>query len=379
MSAGTGAAPGPASAVVVREVDPATDPRWDAYVGTHPAASAYHRSAWLRVLATEYDQPLTALAGEDAGGRIAGVLPLVRTRGIPFGIGGALGSPRLCSLPRTPAAGPVADHPAATAALLEAGVRRAEALGVRVQLKPVTSDLDGLVPELVGVPWRLTYVLHMPSDPEACCFDSRRRERRLHHLVRKAEADGVSVETGSFADLDDWYRLYLDAMRLHAQPARPRRLFQALLAACEADPAFGRLSVAVVRDGGARRVVAGIFVLNGTETTSYAFTGLDRGAAARSHPVDALVWDAIHRSHAAGLRRFDLGEVPNGHEALATFKLKWGTTPEPVRRYYWPPIPPEEVAETGPSPGSGSRAVAAWRRVPLPVTALAGRIVHRYL
>jgi CelD/BcsL family acetyltransferase involved in cellulose biosynthesis len=330
------------------------------------------------VLAEEYDQPQVALACEDGHGRVVGVLPLVRTRGVPLGFGGYLGSARLCSLPRTAAAGPVADHRAATAALLRAAVDRASALGLRLQIKPVTSDLDGLVPEVVGVPWRSTYVLHLPGDPDQRCFDTRHRERRLYHLAHKAAIDGLRVETGTAADLDTWYRHYLAAMRLHAQPARPRHLFTSLLAACEADPTFGRFSVAVSGTGAERRVVAGIFSLDGTSTTSYAFTGLDRSAG-RSHPVDALLWDAIHRSNASGLLAFDLGEVPTGHDALATFKRKWGSEPEPVRRYYWPPVRAEEATEAGPTPRSRSVAVAAWQRLPLPVTAFVGKVVHRYL
>jgi serine/alanine adding enzyme len=361
--------------LVVRETDPLSDARWDAFVLSRPEATCFHRSAWLSVLEAEYRQPTAHLACMDPSGSIVGILPLVRTRGLPLGIAGTRGLARLSSLPRTSTAGPLADGPDATTALLSAAIELAQADGTHLQIKPVAPDLDGLVPGLCGLPWRSTYMLDLPEDSPDNCFDTRQRRKRLRHLVLKSEREGVRVRPGTPTDLTAWYRLYLDGMRRHAQPARPLRLFRALMARCEAD-GLGRWSVAEVATE--RRLVGGIFCLDGTTTTTYAFTGLDRRAGTL-HPVDALLWEAIHHAHTACMRRFDLGEVPTGHDSLARFKLKWGAHPEPVRRYYWPPVAAdgaETHARSSPLPTLFERA---WQHVPLPVTALAGTVVHRYL
>jgi CelD/BcsL family acetyltransferase involved in cellulose biosynthesis len=363
--------------LAVRQVDASTDPRWDAFVLGDPRATAFHRAAWLRVLAEEYDQPHVHLVCEDPMGRIVGVLPLVRTRGVPLGLAGYLGAPRLSSLPRTPLAGPLADGPDATAALLQAAVDLAAERGLHLQIKPVRSALDRVVTEVASVPWRLTYVVDLPTDPADLRFGSAHHHGRIRRMVQKSARDGVRVRTGNRSDLDGWYRVYLEAMRLHAQPARPKRLFAALLAACESD-GLGRFSVAEVGQGSGRRIVAGVFSLDGAATASYAFTGLTR-AAVTMHPIDALLWDAMHHACAAGRRHYDLGEVPNGHVQLAEFKLKWGARPEQLQRGYWPPMRPDAAIEGGPPAGAASTSVAAWQHLPLGVTALAGRLAHHFL
>jgi CelD/BcsL family acetyltransferase involved in cellulose biosynthesis len=358
----------------VHEVDPTSDPRWDAFVRGDSRATAFHRSAWLGVLAEEYEQPHHHLLCTE-GGRVVGVLPLVQTRGVPLGLSGYLGSARLSSLPRTPMAGPLADGSAATSALLAAARARAAELKVQLQIKPAVVELDGLVAEVVGVPWRYTYVLQLPEDPADLCFGTRGKHGRIRRMVLKSRRDGVVVRPGTAADVHGWYRLYLEAMRLHAQPARPERFFVALLAACERD-GLGRFTVAETSNPS--RIVGGVYSLDGTEVVSYAFTGLDRRAATL-RPVDALLWEAIHHACAEGMRRYDFGEVPNGNLPLAEFKLKWGARPEQLRRFYWPPIAPEDAKEGGPPPWIEGVSVAAWRRLPLGLTALAGRVVHRYL
>ncbi|MCU0269501.1 MAG: GNAT family N-acetyltransferase [Acidimicrobiales bacterium] len=369
--------PAPVRRLTVREVDPTTDRRWDAFVAVDPHGMAFHRSAWIRVLAREYDQPGTHLLCEDDQGRVTGVLPLVRTRGVPFRLAGHLGAARLSSLPRTPLAGPLADGPDAAAALLRAAVDRARADGVRLQLKPVADDLDGLVPELGGVDWRRTYVIDLPEDPTALRFGNPRHHGRIRRMVHKAEREGVRVRAGTLADLDAWYLLYLDAMRLHRLPARPKRLFATMIHANDAE-ALGSFTVAELGTGAGRRIVAGVFHLTGTRTCSYAFTGLDR-TTVMLRPVDALLWDAIHHACAEGLRRYDLGEVPAGDTSLAAFKLKWGSHPEPLRRLYWPPVHVDVDAE-GDDPTRRSRlSRAAWQHLPLRATAAAGRLAYHFL
>src|SRR5215213_1251984 len=92
----------------VVEIDAWTDPRWEAFVTSHPGATVYHHPAWLRVLAQAYGYRPASLACQDEKGQIRGVLPLFRTRGLVTGRG-------LASLPRTPVAGPLALDRDATA------------------------------------------------------------------------------------------------------------------------------------------------------------------------------------------------------------------------------------------------------------------------
>ena len=122
----------------VVEVDPRTDPRYEAFVVNHPRALIYHHPAWLEVLARENFVRPICLACED-GGRLTGILPLFATRGLPFGR--QLTGRRLSSLPRTPVAGPLALNAGAAAALLRDAKNRA------AERPAVTNPDTRLIPE----------------------------------------------------------------------------------------------------------------------------------------------------------------------------------------------------------------------------------------
>src|SRR2546426_6424369 len=89
------------SSLRVVEIDPQTDPRWEALVTTLPNGLIYHHPAWLQVLEEAYGYKPVNLACEDSNGQLRGVLPLFYTRGLFTGR-------RFSSLPRTPVAGPLA-------------------------------------------------------------------------------------------------------------------------------------------------------------------------------------------------------------------------------------------------------------------------------
>ncbi|TMD64011.1 MAG: hypothetical protein E6I84_14540, partial [Chloroflexi bacterium] len=213
----------------VRDVDPRTEPGWAAFVAQHPDGSIYHHPAWLEVLQREYRRPQVGLACRDAGGALRGVLALCRTKGLPLSPGGQLTGRRWSSLPRTPLSGPLALDRAAAAALVQAAVARVRhEPGTQLQLKVASPSLDGMVAGLNRVPWRLTYVLTLPENPEALGPADGRARRRNAWAVNKAKRLGVSVRAAETeADVEAWHRLYLDTMRGLGVPARSLRFFRA--------------------------------------------------------------------------------------------------------------------------------------------------------
>src|SRR5271167_947932 len=233
------------------EINFQEDPRWEEFVSLHPEALIYHHPSWLAALEREYRQRCRSLACEDSSGRLRAILPLFYTKGLPFKVGRSASSFRLSSLPRTPLAGPVALDDEAMTSILRQAVElvRAEP-GLQLEIKTREDNLSNLVPELSCVPWRITYVQELPpqSDgsqweefcenlrlPRECgpCKECRRlrfgnakRQHRVNWAVSKAVKLGLQVrEAETEAELAEWYRLYLDAMRHHAFPPRPYRFF----------------------------------------------------------------------------------------------------------------------------------------------------------
>lgn len=352
----------------VSEIDPVADPRWDQFVVGHPEGLVYQHSAWLRCLAAEYDRPVTALSCEDERGNLTGILPLIRTRGLPFLRQSAVVGSRISSLPRTPVAGPLAADRASAAALLEAALARARETGSRLQVKRGRADLDGVAPALVGVPWRRSYELALPEDPDEIRFGNSRNHSRIKWAVAKAAKAGVAVrDADRVEDIRAWYGLYLETMRDVIVPPRPLRLFEAMWS--EMKPA-GLMRLHLAEQEG--RLLAGSIVLGLGRTAFYAFNGRSRSALAL-RPNEVIQWEAIHAARRAGFRRYDLGEVVEGDEGLSEFKRKWGSEEVRMHRYHYPA--PEEG---GGGDGLGAAGVL-WPKLPLAVTRAAGDLAYRWL
>ncbi|MEA2149155.1 MAG: hypothetical protein QOD69_985 [Solirubrobacteraceae bacterium] len=365
----------------VRDIDPSRDPRWDAYVAAHPDGVVYHGAGWLRALQREYGRVPVALAVEGRDGALHGVLALMATSGLPFGRGGELAGRRLASLPRTPIAGPLADDRDGLALLVRAARERLPA-GARLQLKLAGPWLDGVDPQLQGRPWRLSYSRALPGPGEELRFGAGRNHARIRSNVTRATDAGVTVRPAErIGELRAWHRLYLATMREHLVPARPWGLFAALWE--ELRP-HGQMRLLLAERRG--ELLAGTLLLMSSSTVFYAFGASRRSALALS-PNDVLQWRGLHDAAAEGYARYDLGEVPEGNEGLARFKRKWGAQATRLHRYGLAaadPAPAPAPAPPGDAHAIGEGPVAllarrAWRRVPLGATALAGRIVYRYL
>jgi CelD/BcsL family acetyltransferase involved in cellulose biosynthesis len=354
------------------ELDPLQDPRWDAFVASRQDRLVYHHRGWLEALARGYGHAPLALACEEGGGALLGVLPLCEARGL-------LSGRRLVSLPHTPIAGPLASRGEVTTALLRAAIRRiGEGGASSLQIKAGSATLADSAEGLVGRPWSRTYVRALPGDREALRFGSSRNHARLRWAVNKALKQGVETrDAASTGDLRAWYRLYLETMRSHAVPPRPYAFFEALWAGLRPEGLM-RLLLAERREGGRVRLLAGSVLLHFGETVSYAFNGRRRGDLAL-RPNELIQWRALHDACEAGARWYDFGEVEHGQHGLAEFKAKWGAEPRMLHRYYFPAARELERGILSEEGAVRRVASAAWRRLPLAATERAGAFLYRYL
>lgn len=357
----------------------ASDPRWDSFVLAAPGATPFHHSGWLAALERENGQRPLKLACEEPDGTLSGILPLMATSGLPFGVGGPSAGRRLSSLPRTPVAGPLGTDKAVLQALLEAALARAQEAGLRLQLKQGASTLDDLVPGLRGQPWRPTYLKALPEDPGQIRFGTSRQHSTNMRGVRRAHREGLAVrDAASEADLRDWYRLYLDANRRLGLPSRPYRLFQAAWTHLRPG-GFLRLLLVFRSQSGHDVMLAGCMLLMLGETVFFAFAGRHQDAL-RFSANNLLHWQAMYDAAAAGYRWYNLGEVEPGNDGLAVFKAKWGTETRTLIRYHAPSIAFCDAEYRKPGRTWQQRiALGAWHRVPLPVTAFAGDRLYQLL
>jgi len=390
------------SAVTLRgvEVNFRDDPRWGEFVSSHPEALIYHHPSYLAALEREYGQKCRALACEDSNGQLRAILPLFYSKGFPFKLGRSANGSRFSSLPRTPFGGPLALDDEATSAVLRQAIELVRAQpGVQLEIKSRHEGLDRLVPELACVPWKSTYVEQLPPQIEAggweefceevrlprecgpCneCkklrFGNAKQQHRVNWAVNKAIKLGLQVrEAETEAEISEWYWLYLDAMRHHAFPPRPKRFFLDLWANVRPLGQM-KLLIAELEENGSKRMVAGSIFLRLGQTVFYAFTG----CAHRDfhlHPHDIIQMESIRNSCKNGYRWYDFGEATEDPQGLAQFKGKWGTEPKRLYRYYYPA--PVEGYASKPS-RLVSLARQTWRSLPLGLTAKLGEQIHRYM
>jgi hypothetical protein len=379
VAAGEAAGPGlerdAARQCRVVEIDPQTDPRWDAFVSAHPEGLIYHTASYLHALSTEYGTDPICLAGEDLAGQVRGILPLMYTKGLPLGLGGRLFGRRLSSLPRTPVAGPLALDENTTIELLRAALERTDVRnGANVQIKPPRPLGSGLAEGLIGRPWRKTYVLELPPRPALLHFGNSRNHTRLKQRVNKAVKAGVKIRQGELEDLRAWYDIYLETMRWHLVAPRPYRFFRALWDDLRPD----RIRLLLAYKDGNGLLAGSIFMMSG-RTVFYAFNGRRREDLSLQ-PNYAIIWQAIHDACEEGFRYFDLGEVPLDNLGLSEFKGKWAGSPTWLVRYYYPKPPETSGLESGGRKSFTRRCLnIAWRRLPIPLTRWFGDWVYYFL
>jgi CelD/BcsL family acetyltransferase involved in cellulose biosynthesis len=359
------------STLRVVEVDARNDPRWEALVSTLSNGLIYHHPSWLQVLEEALGYKPVNLACEDANGQFRGVLPLFYKQGLFTGR-------QYSSLPRTPVGGPLAYDNRSMAILVRAAVERTcDEPGAQLQLKMSSNALDGLVEDVVGAPWRETYILELPERPELLRMGNSRNHARIKWAVNKATKLGVQVHPAETEqELRAWYGLYLETMRWVAVPPRPYHFFE--LAWQRLHPrGLMRLLLAKQYEAGRARLLAGSLFLMFGQTVFYAFNGRRREDLSL-RPNDAIHWRAIHDACAEGFRYYDFGEVTKDNQGLAEFKSKWGAEPKWLHRYYYPAPRELEISMLESSSRAHQLMSTVWRRLPIKATVLLSDWAHHY-
>jgi len=351
--------------MTTKQIDPLTDPRWDAYVRAHPRASVYHLGAWARILERSYGFRPRYL-GLLRGDSLAGVLPLFRKKGL-------ISDARMRSIPVFSYGGPLADDDGLERRLIEA----ARDLGDATSLSINTDDRrleapDGFELEELLPRWQFD----IPDDLDALRASWRKTSRNLFRSLKKADAAGLEFRAAeSPRDLRTFYRLYVRTMKKHR--SLPRSFRQVRLAQELLGESF-KLFV-VSRDG--RDIAASVYHVFG-DTVEAVYNGREENALPL-RPIHALEWNVIKWAAARGLRRVNLGGAEYD-TPLARFKEQWGATPHTRFRLTHRADGKQTRTEALVSVGYGAESSesrltdTAWRLIPPPLLRLGAYMAYRY-
>jgi CelD/BcsL family acetyltransferase involved in cellulose biosynthesis len=360
------------------ELNPRTDPRWEALMKSLPSSVMYQHPAWLEVLQEAYGYTPLHLACEDGTGQLRGILPLFYRRGWRTG--------RICaSVFDSLSAGPLADDDQARSMLIQAALERTRALhAAQFQIRVKSTHLDQLVDHVVGVPLYETYELALPEQPAHLRLDS-----RIKWAANKATRLGMRTrQAETISDLRAWYELYLQTMRRLVAVPKPYRFFE--LAWQRLRPlGLLRLLLAEQVEAGKSRLVAGFLFLQWGQTISHAFAGW-RWEDHALRPNEFLHWHAIREACALGFRCYDFGNVTVGNQGLAQFKSKWGAEAKMIYRYSYPAVAPAShpvVQSTTTAPARSGQVKKStvrrfvyplWQHLPTKAIELVGDWCHRF-
>ncbi len=339
------------------ELDPQTDPRWQALVD-RCESSAFHSPGWTRVLAETYGFPVRAYVelGENEEPK-AGLL-FARVKDM-------LGE-RMVSLPFSDYCDPIVGNNQEWASLSNRLLDEGRGLSMRCLHNdiPVSDNRFALVKR---AKWHGLDLRPELEDLWGGLHESSRR------AIRKAQREGISVTIAQDeAALRAFFEMHLRVRkykyRLLSQPfAFFASIWRHLLGEGK-----GVLMLASHRSA----VIGGVLFLEWKEKLYYK---LNASVQAELHhrPNDLLIWEGIKYAKARSYSHLDFGLSDLDQESLLRFKRKYASEEKAITflRAGPPPLEEEEAVRDTLRQLTG---LLTDEVVPDEVTAKAGDILYRF-
>lgn len=296
-----------ASNIVVRFVDPASEPGWDTSLGRLQGFSLFHGSAWAKVLNDSYGFRARHVVAESHGVP-CGLFPLMEVDNWPK-------HRRGIALPFTDEAPLLAVNPTVRECLANAVVdegrrRRWQYLEAR-----------GCVQAFAGARPSISFYGHrLPLHQDETqlftqCSSAARR------AVRKALKSGLTITIANGLDaMYDFYRLHLRTRQKHGIPPQSFTFFKHLhrrFLEC----GHGFVTTASLAGN---PVAAAVFLAAGV-SASYKFGASDeRFQHLRGNNL--VMWESIRWLARNGFAELDFGRTSLSNQGLRHFKLGWGAS-----------------------------------------------------
>ncbi|HKX77171.1 MAG TPA: FemAB family XrtA/PEP-CTERM system-associated protein [Novosphingobium sp.] len=339
--------------------DPNEHARIERFVADHPAATPFHRPAWVLAVTEGTGNASLALVSE-RGGEIAAYLPLSEVHSPVFG--------RVLASSGFAVDGGVLEARAGETATL---IAAAEELAQRRSCP--TIELRGGVLPQARDGWFLKteshcgFVLALAGDDEAQLKAIPRKQRAE---VRKGLDADLTVSIGRDpAERDAHYAVYAESVRNLGTPVFPRALFEAVL-----DRFGDDADILTVRHQD--RPVASVLSLYHRGAVMPYWGGGTQGAR-RLRANDRMYFELMLHARRRGCDRFDFGRSKTGSGAYH-FKRNWGFEPEPLTYATWN-APGLEARDADPTSARHRLRIAVWQRLPLRVANRLGPLIARGL
>ncbi|MBE0436023.1 MAG: FemAB family PEP-CTERM system-associated protein [Methylomicrobium sp.] len=320
--------------------------KWDAFVEQQADATFFHLSGWKAVIERAFGHE-TYFYYIENNGKITGILPLARIKSPLFGHA-------LCSLSFCVYGGIVAEDEESYAMLDQ------EACRLAAELKVDYLEMRNRVQKSPERPYKELYVTFrktLDPDPEKNMLAIPRKQRAM---IRK----GINAGLVSVIDqnVDRFYQAYSESVRNLGTPVFAKNYFQILQDVfkdqCEI--------LTVEKDGQLIASVMSFYFKD--EILPYYGGGNDQARSVQGN--DFMYWEVMRRAVDKGVKTFDYGRSKVGTGSYR-FKKHWGFEPEPLI-YEFHLVKADRLPDINPLNPKYRLFIAAWKRLPLPVSRVVG-------
>ena len=337
-------------------IDPLSDSRWDDLVASHPGASVFHHTGWLRALANTYGYRPFVLTSTGPGKPLSNGIAFCEVRSWITGR-------RLVSLP-------FADHCEPLLSESNDAIEFDKWMRVQsdrgrwryLELRPLTANSHtGGAGQLF---WFHVLSLQPTLDQIFNGFHKDSIQRRIH----RAEREKLVYEVSSSEDLlRDFYRLLVITRKRHQLLPQPRAWFRNLIAGMGAN-----IQIRMVRKDAVP--IAAMLSLRHRNSVVYKY-GCSDHEFHHLAGMPYLFWKLIEESKAAGAEQIDFGRTDLDNEGLITFKDRFGTARRRIDYVRYP----EGAKNKGVVATNISAARRLFSMLPNVLLPWAGRAVYRHI
>jgi CelD/BcsL family acetyltransferase involved in cellulose biosynthesis len=339
-------------------INPLVEREWDEWIDSHPEATAFHSSAWARVLVETYGH-LPCYLRICAQGELVALVPVIEVQSLLTKCRG------VCL--------PFSDHCAPLLFNNFSGITVMEKMR-RVARERKWSYLeirdDSMVSEKAP-PSGSFYGHHLDlrSGPKQLFASF---ESSVQRAIRKAERSQLRAAVESSPEaMDSFYRLHARTRRRHGTPPQPRSFFaniqQNIINA-------GLGFIISVRNG--QDVVAAAIFFRRKSKAIYKFGASDERMQ-KLRANNLAIWKAIEFLAESGVETLDFGRTATDNEGLRRFKRSWGATEEPINYFKLDTATNTWVA--APSKRDLQFHKEIFRALPVTINRVAGAMIYPHL
>ena len=340
-------------------LDPMLDGRWDDLVASHPRASVFHHTGWLKALAGTYGYRPIVLTSAPPGERLSDGIAFCEVRSWITGS-------RLVSLPFADHCEPLLNEGGDSLELIE-WLRNecGQQHWKYIEVRPLSWENHAGSPLVASQSyWLHTLDLTPPLDQIFCNLDKSCIQRR----IRRAEREHLSYEKGCSDGLvADFYRLLMITRRRHQLLPQPRAWFRNLVACMDSN-----VEIRLARKGSIP--IAAILTLKHRSTAVFKYGCSDE----RFHHLAGmplLFWNLIEESKQGGAEQIDFGRTDLENDGLIRFKDQFGTARRRITYFRYPQSTRETDVATSYLPG----VRALFSVLPDALSSRAGRLLYRHM